>query len=528
MEEKLEKSEIIENREAVIKLKLTNFWRWIKKSEESEGGHSVNIDKRIPGFASVFAVILFLSKEFIHYESDKGEVFTDLHFTLALQALNIIVLIIILVRGLKILPIDRISFLSWFSLKQIEHVELLEKEFVKFIKSFFGMTIMLYTVLIFNSLLLDTINGTVSEKKTWLENIRGGAREIVNNIKIISHDASVDESRNLSTLVGPLDTISKSMQQIVYNDSPSEASGTVVISRLHKIRRANDIIAEALLQIDDSFLKEYSAWNPMPDSIGNALKCMYHGNHQIDVNSRISDKDNAEMIIVHVLELIFSNLGALFLVYAFLVLYTKNVKVPNDENDQSLLSAKYLLTGHRGRQSKRIARLLYVLFFTIVFLTILQALLELCFKENADDIATVFTMVSGIFNALALSLLVARFESSSFFSTFSVLVILYLYANIQVLFGVFNIPLFKYPHLIEDVTLVIAFVGKCFLYLYVLWVLRTDRLKYYFYNRYFNSFGSDSNLKWPDFVRRMNPIDEKYKKRTSNIIKLSRQLLKFK
>jgi hypothetical protein len=255
---------------------------------------------------------------------------------------------------------------------------------------------------------------------------------------------------------------------------------------------------------------------------------MYHGNHQIEVNSSISDKDNAEMIMIHILELICSNLGALFLVYAFLVLYTKNLKLVNNDGDKSLVSAKYLLTGQRGRQSKRIARLLYVLFFTIIFLTILQTLLELGFKENADDIATLFTMISGVFNALALSLLVARFESSSFFSTFSVLVILYLYANIQVLFGVFNIPLFKYPHLIEDVTLVIAFVGKCFLYLYVLWVLRTDRLKYYFYNRYFNAFGNDHNLKWPDFVRRMNPVGEKFLKKPSNIIRLYRQMANFR
>jgi len=234
---------------------------------------------------------------------------------------------------------------------------------------------------------------------------------------------------------------------------------------------------------------------------------MYHGNHLIDVNSKIADKDNIEMVITHILELIFSNLGALSLVYSFLVLYTKNTITQAGTSDKSLLSMKYLLTGHYGLQSKRITRLLVFLFGLFIVLTILQIILEFSFQESSEDISTLFTIFSGIFNALALSLLVARFESSTFNSTFSVLVILYLYANIQVLFGVFNIPLFKHPHLIEDITLLIAFLGKCFLYLYILWILRTDRLKFYFYNRYFNNLPNQENYDWAVFIKNLTLVE---------------------
>jgi len=112
-------------REDHIELNKQTFWKWVAKPEPSPESQNVNLDKIIPGFASLIAVALFIVQEFIVHEDQRGNFFTDLTFTISLQVLNIIVLIIFLVRGLKIPTVPDADHLLKYKINT-KHIIILE------------------------------------------------------------------------------------------------------------------------------------------------------------------------------------------------------------------------------------------------------------------------------------------------------------------------------------------------------------------------------------------------------------------
>ncbi len=499
----------------LIELKMTNFWKWIRKSEEKEDGRSINLDKRIPGFASIIAILLFLAKEYFQSVTKNKDIFIQLNISVALQVLNVVVLFIILIRGAIISKVQT----KELSTDAQNYLERLEKKFIFFIKYFFAMTMAAYIVLIANSLYTDITNDrNLDNNIAYLSKISKGRNEIDNGAHLIRDFISQFDTSDFKNLSKQLGVIHESVKQIIFDDSfkkdsikryfnkKQHDSVTIVYyssfkkdsikGYFDKIQNANLALGESILKIDNYVVGKNYKGDTLA-KFDSAIRDMYRGHHMIEENqSRNNQDDNKKIIILtHVITLIFNNLGALFLVYCFMILYTKTLPESHEKYENYILELKHLVDVPYKKADRKIISILQFLFCLFIILTVSQVTLEYCFQGNAEKINAIFTLVSTIGNALALSLLIGRFESTTFNSTFSVLVILYLYANIQVLFVGFTDPL------IGDVALVIAFVGKCFLYLYVLWILRTGRLKYYFYYCFISSVKSKDKKTWPDFVK---------------------------
>lgn len=159
--------------------------------------------------------------------------------------------------------------------------------------------------------------------------------------------------------------------------------------------------------------------------------------------------------ILQFIEILISDIGAFFLFLAFLVLY-------NPEKNM-----KYLLIKSQW----------WIYIFVIG--TSLAHVLLFTFWRSEDSYRIV-KLFSGIFSALAMCLLVARFESTKMQSPLGLLIILYLYAIIQSVFGLFGIVVASFHYLTDDFAYTIALLGKTMLYLFILWIYSTKRIYFYF------------------------------------------------
>jgi len=518
--------------------KNLTFWTWLRNDEKGEDARSIDLDKRIPGFASLIAIALFLIKEFVYKKNEEGHLFNEFNFTIALQVINAIVLIIILLRGLKILEEKNLVKLDINE----KYIPALENQFVSNIKRFFGMTLCLYFVLIINTSIKHT---SETDKEPVLKII-----EAENQIRFAGdslvllclNDAS---STKIFEKAGAIIRhISMNLKGIIFSDTILIPARNENYCEMKNIALLNEELRALILRLDDSLravqfehykiaipdltLKEDTVLEKgermivgkiryYQDSISlviykksHFINQMLKGTYSIAKQTEAVGEKNSAMIFIHVLELIFSNVGGIFLIFSFLILFSKTLD--GDSYENSLLSFSYLFNNSTKPKDFGTRRIMRFCVGGVFFLTIMQVFLETGFPQYSELTDTLFTTVSGIFNAVALSLLIARFQSILFktnLSVLSVLVLLYLYAFIQVLFGLFNLPLLSdHPYLIQDITIVIAFLGKCILYLFILWILRTDRLKYYFYHRYENFHLTNPKMKWEMFLDTLDSKEE--------------------
>jgi len=314
--------------------------------------------------------------------------------------------------------------------------------------------------LLSNSFISSGLTSNIGKKynrRELLQQIRNGRDDILrgsdslrkefdsNNKCCSSLDFLITDSIN-----GPLGNMSYSLTRIYYNDSVAMPITNIhqmhnLIPRLAEIRDENKKLEAVILQIDDS-LNHKRSYNTKNNLYDSSLKLMYHGNLKISKQTENLHDEDTGIIISDILGLLFSNLGALFLIYCFWVLYAKTLEIGDYSDKKYLLAFNNLFNLHidEGRHVIKITRILYI---TLFFLTFFQIVFVYCDHLDFEDISKVFSMLSGLCMALALCVLIGRFESKSFNPTYTVLVILYGYANIQMLLGVFSLPLFANPHL---------------------------------------------------------------------------------
>ena len=196
-----------------------------------------------------------------------------------------------------------------------------------------------------------------------------------------------------------------------------------------------------------------------------------------DIYDKLYKIYNVERIkYLQLAEILISDIGSLFLFCAFLTLYTTSL----DDDNKSLLSLNSLLSGVYSQNEKRILATnpLRIWVAIILLLSILHFILIKIF--DPQNVYLFVKLISGILNALAMSLLIARFESHEMRSPLGILVTLYIYALIQSVFGLFGITIGSLHFFVDDFAYFVALVGKTILFLYLYWVFSTKRLTQYF------------------------------------------------
>lgn len=92
----------------------------------------------------------------------------------------------------------------------------------------------------------------------------------------------------------------------------------------------------------------------------------------------------------------------------------------------------------------------------------------------------IFRMVSGIGNAVALSLFYGKFNSRHFKPTPWLMFLFFTYAAAQTMYCMFDYIVLGKKQLIMEVALLTCLLGKSILILYVYWLLSKNRIYYYF------------------------------------------------
>lgn len=102
------------------------------------------------------------------------------------------------------------------------------------------------------------------------------------------------------------------------------------------------------------------------------------------------------------------------------------------------------------------------------------------FDEHLVGYIALFYSVSGVLNAIALSLLIGRLDSKLIGLPSLLVCFLYVYAAVQPLFAVFEIPMFV-NEIIKTAVFVIVFFFKIYFFFIIIYVLQTGRLLNYFF-----------------------------------------------
>jgi hypothetical protein len=121
----------------------------------------------------------------------------------------------------------------------------------------------------------------------------------------------------------------------------------------------------------------------------------------------------------------------------------------------------------------------------VIFFSSLHVLARVCGEYIFNHIIytkihRLFKIVSGMANAIMLSLFVSKFNARHFRPQVAVLILLFTYAIFQTLFCMFDYIVIDRKYAIMDITMFVCLFGKTTLILYVYWLMRTNRLFYYF------------------------------------------------
>lgn len=120
-----------------------------------------------------------------------------------------------------------------------------------------------------------------------------------------------------------------------------------------------------------------------------------------------------------------------------------------------------------------------------LFLAVLTTIQLICYllcttghlNYDVQKINLVFKALSGFLVFLSMATVVGRLDSKFVNAQFGVIFLLYMYASIQPLFVFFDAPVFSNKMI---VVLYIGLILKVFFYLFVVWLMQTKRLYFYF------------------------------------------------
>ncbi len=497
-----------------VRNKRFHFWKWLFSSDLTSGEEvdNNNFNKLVPGMASILAIAIFFLKEFVTHKNEKTEIFTEINLTYALQAINALILLFIIGRGLaeKKTKSDRRIEQENYSTINTGLCRKLERQFSRYIKCFFGMTFLLYLVLIAKTY-IDNTNQSEAIKNESFASLIEGTKLIEGGCFSIISDSSEGNLTEINAIKNELNFIkndflklflddNKDKKTLCYCDSLKSKKDTIEF--FQGLKRDVSNIGPYLTKINKTLPKNnlnYSA----------AINRMYQGYYLLQTTlEKINTNQSLEKML-QILELLFSNLGAVFIIFCFLILYSKTI---SPDGTESFLTVKYMFgynniedNDESNRNAKFTTNVLRFVFMVFILITVSQIVFEFAFSSRhiSDSVFNIFSIISGLSNAMAMCLLIARFESSHFQSTLSVLALLYLYAIIQSFLGFFGVSFLEDQYIVQDVTTIVAFIGKCILYLYILWIYKTDRLMFYFYNK---EEDDKQKLPWAIFLEKIEKI----------------------
>lgn len=492
----------------LIKNKELNFWEWLKKSNVRMDEKDDIASKLIPGAATAFAILIFLAQAIVTNLIEHYEIQQYL-YRLVLNIINILIILFILYKRFgekEHINVKNIDFVP-FAKANIRLYTKLENQFIRCINGFFSATLVLYLALtaqninsiVRNEALKRDPLTDLASVSTGDSLIRVGLKEL--DVYLADSSLPFKYAATLIPHVGKIEHYLKMSTKLKYvsDSGDRQASGDLIKLSGHLSVLANNIDSLSLFSYGHD------------SAVLHALICLQRGYYLLQNGCQAYLKRDYVDIGLNVLMLLASNISAVFIIAAFLVLYSKTLN--ERKNDKSYIYFVYALTdsakasecpddppAQNDIATKSILRyaILTCLILTLASLAVIPiSSYPMCYS--------VVEFLSGLFCGIAMCMLFGRFESAYFQPTLSVLLILYLYAIIQSFLGFFNIPFLDTDRSIEYFTKLVAFICKCIFYLYVLWIYRTDRLLFYFYQK--ENVHKDK-MRWKVFLKKLYVHDK--------------------
>ena len=157
----------------------------------------------------------------------------------------------------------------------------------------------------------------------------------------------------------------------------------------------------------------------------------------------------------------FNNLTLLFIFWCFLILH-----IPADEMGE-------------GYRKLKFGSGLVVLGLTVLFVVLAYFKGSGYTPDEWKNFIAVFDALSGVINAIALALLIARLDSKLIGLPSGLISILYSYAAVQPLFMVFELSQSKVLEKIATSVLIFVFVSKIYFFLIIIYALQTGKMLNY-------------------------------------------------
>lgn len=524
-----------------ISVRKKTFRDWLRNSTINNDD-SDRVKKLVPGITAGFAFCLFVSKEFIAVQIEHVNL-TSEFYNLILNFLNIIILVyIIFFRGFGSNDYVKRTYVSAkYANIDVEYCKALEDQFKSWVYRFFGFTLALYLIFCIKDFYVKKNIESSIENRTIINSNLRSIRKNVSEIqqKYICRDTTgvihilSEKCASLTSIINGLissrkyeysntvdsyltfvvnvpngiDNRSISYTKVKYNLNNSVNTLSYATNNALNSIEEHVYIIDSLLQNDSDVSSNLNRTLLSTRQIRKAI---------------INNNDSRLYTILKGFELVISNFGALCLIAAFLVLYSKTLKQIVDLKSKkveyaSTINPFNIIQFYRrdiGKSStdessdfqddsekgqfttQKISVASGLIIFSLS--AIILAYSALCNGNGTDWVWMIFECASGFVNAIAMCLLIARFESSHFESSILILVSLYTYAIVQAFYGLFSINIMGDVYLVQDVVKTLALIFKCIMYLYILWIYRSDRLLFFFYHK--TTISNKPKLNWTNFL----------------------------